>query len=226
MYNQTDAMENPKQFYGKYRGIVESVNDPMRAGRVRVRVYGVYDNLPTNAIPWAERTDPLYMNSGGGFMTPDVGTLVWVEFEAGNHMLPILAGGAPSLTQVPNTSVGGNPNIRTIQTAAGHYIVLDDSSGDNRIVIHHASGTVIDIDDTGNMNQNVVQNLNINVTGNANITVEGDVTEQVNGNVKRTVSGNVEETINGDYSRQVGGSSTEESAGETSISGSRVNINE
>ena len=39
-------------------GIVEDINDPLRIGRVRVRVYGLHDkdrsNLPTTDLPWSQ----------------------------------------------------------------------------------------------------------------------------------------------------------------------------
>jgi hypothetical protein len=44
-------------------GVVEDVNDPLRLGRARVRIFGVHhesvDVLPTDQLPWATALAPL-----------------------------------------------------------------------------------------------------------------------------------------------------------------------
>ena len=54
---QYDPYFMGKQGFNWFLGIVEDVNDPLRLGRVRVRVLGHYtDNLvemPTNTLPWS-----------------------------------------------------------------------------------------------------------------------------------------------------------------------------
>jgi hypothetical protein len=86
---------------GLHRGIVESIDDPDRLHRVKVRVWKFHgDRCPTSALPWAEVSDP---NGGGGydygsFNVPPIGSSVWVAFEDGLLDFPVVVGafrGAP-----------------------------------------------------------------------------------------------------------------------------------
>ncbi len=69
--------------YGKYRGRVESVVDPMVLLRIRVTVPAVFDE----AAVWATPCVPV-----GYLGVPTVGTGVWVEFEGGDTDYPIWSG--------------------------------------------------------------------------------------------------------------------------------------
>jgi len=73
-----------RQFFGKYRGKVTSNVDPQGRGRAQVSVPAV---MGEGRLSWAEQCAPY-----GFYAVPDVGTSVWVEFEAGDPDYPILAG--------------------------------------------------------------------------------------------------------------------------------------
>jgi hypothetical protein len=78
-----------KQFFGKYRGKVESNVDPYQQGRVQV---SVPDVLGQGRLSWAMPSVP-YAGPGVGFFAiPPVGANVWVEFEAGKPQKPIWSG--------------------------------------------------------------------------------------------------------------------------------------
>jgi len=66
-------------------GIVEDNADPKKLGRVKVRVASVYDEMPTEDIPWASAFKDL---NGNEFNMPDVGKLVSVVFGNGNIYKP------------------------------------------------------------------------------------------------------------------------------------------
>ena len=46
-----------------YRGVVENNNDPLKLGRLQVRIFGIHtddkDELPTEALPFAEVANSL-----------------------------------------------------------------------------------------------------------------------------------------------------------------------
>ena len=67
---------------GSFLGKVEDIEDPSRLGRVRVRVYGVYE-LPIRLedIPWAVPAVP--------GRRPAIGEIVPVMFMNDNHYRPI-----------------------------------------------------------------------------------------------------------------------------------------
>lgn len=59
-------------------GIVEDNSDPLRLGRIKIRVQSLYDDLETDAIPWAS---PYVMSvSGKAFNIPQIGKIVSVIF--------------------------------------------------------------------------------------------------------------------------------------------------
>lgn len=69
--------------YGKYRGRVESVVDPMGLMRIQVTVPAVLDEAAVLATPCV----PV-----GYLGVPAVGSGVWVEFEGGDTDYPIWSG--------------------------------------------------------------------------------------------------------------------------------------
>ncbi|MBO3749203.1 hypothetical protein J5X84_24255 [Streptosporangiaceae bacterium NEAU-GS5] len=94
-------------FYGKYRGKVTGNADPMQLGRVEVDCPAVLGA----GRRWAMPSVPFAGPGVGLFLTPPVGTGVWVEFEAGDADLPIWsgcfweAGQVPVAPAVPETKV-------------------------------------------------------------------------------------------------------------------------
>ena len=77
------------------RGEVTDNSDPMKRGRVRVKVWGVHDD-DDDDLPWAEvmgdTADPLHNGSGTRPKEMPVGCTVWVEFEHGDINCPIVCG--------------------------------------------------------------------------------------------------------------------------------------
>lgn len=67
-------------------GKVEVNEDPNKLGRCRVRVLDVFDNIPTEDIPWAS---PFNDTNGNQFFVPEVGKIVSVYFENANLYTPI-----------------------------------------------------------------------------------------------------------------------------------------
>ena len=59
--------------------------DPKFLGRCRVKVFGKFDKLPNDAIPWAT---PMNRDFVGAHNTPNIGTIVAVRFDNGNIYHP------------------------------------------------------------------------------------------------------------------------------------------
>lgn len=72
-----------------YLGVIVDINDPLKQGRAKVRVFGVFDGLPLEDIPWAEPgTASEYFGGGkggGAVSIPRVGTVVYCSFEGENY---------------------------------------------------------------------------------------------------------------------------------------------
>lgn len=101
-----------EQLDGFFRGVCEENDDPLKAGRIRVRVFGVHTEskiktatggIPTNELPWAEPCFPISEGGISGFgiwSIPLQGSHVAVFFENGHPMHPRYFG---SFAAVPST---------------------------------------------------------------------------------------------------------------------------
>jgi hypothetical protein len=76
----------------KYLGEVVDVNDPLREGRCKVRVFSIFDNLPTDDIPWAVQTKkPAFFGQdakAGSISIPKKNAIVEVIFNNGDLYSP------------------------------------------------------------------------------------------------------------------------------------------
>ena len=100
--------ELEKQTYwqvGIQRARVEYHNDPLRIGRVKVRITslhgisltGIEEHIPVKSLPWATPCHPGGIGQDfGTFIPPCPGTFVWVMFEDGDRDKPVYMGGIPS----------------------------------------------------------------------------------------------------------------------------------
>lgn len=66
-------------------GEVVDNNDPKLLGRCKVKVFGKFDKLTSDAIPWAT---PMNRDFVGSHNTPHVGSVVAVRFDNGNIYHP------------------------------------------------------------------------------------------------------------------------------------------
>ena len=78
-----------EKFFGKYRGVVTTIEDPLKIGRIRAQVPDV---LGDHESGWAMPCAP-FGGKGMGFVSlPSVGAGVWIEFEHGDPDYPIWTG--------------------------------------------------------------------------------------------------------------------------------------
>ena len=79
-----------RRLFGKYRGTVADNKDDQGRGRLAVRVPAVFgEQMTVLALPCVPVAGP---KGTGPFAMPDVGSNVWVEFEAGDRNHPIWTG--------------------------------------------------------------------------------------------------------------------------------------
>ncbi|WP_435009541.1 phage baseplate assembly protein V [Tundrisphaera lichenicola] len=137
------ARRQERSFYGKFRGVVTDNKDPDKQGRVQAQVPELFGDQPTG---WAMACVP-YAPAGKGFLIlPEVGDNVWIEFEAGNPAKPVWAGAFWPQGQAPSVS---GPEVKVIQTKAGHKITLDDTDGGEIVEILDKGGATISLSDQG-----------------------------------------------------------------------------
>lgn len=139
-----------------FLGVVMDNKDPEFKGRCKVKVFGVYDDLPDADLPWAfQRFDNSFGDGGGSgrMSVPKLGSVVHVQFNNGNYYSPEYKGVqelSPDLIKEISASYDGAhsliydgiENLRIFYTVQkGLNIDLKDStiviSNDNAITITH-----------------------------------------------------------------------------------------
>ena len=135
------------QFFGKYRGIVTDIQDPLLIGRIRARVPDVMGDLESG---WAMPCFPFSGSGSGFFALPTVGAGVWIEFEHGDPDYPIWAGGwYGAVSDVPPELLAPPYKKVLLKTDGGTSITLDDTPGIGGIKLETSGGQKITISPTG-----------------------------------------------------------------------------
>lgn len=237
MFNHDRDRPTQDKHHGLYRGVVEDVNDPMEAGRIRIRVYGVHsDDIPTEHLPWAEYTDPLFGGAVGvgAFFVPDVGSKVRVMFEGGDHNFPIYIGGAPAKPHHPeerNTdthNIGGTQNYpekRVIRTSRGVVIEINDTEDNVYLMIKHPSGSTYLMMNNGDIVEYAKGNRYLYVDGSLVTEVQGNESRTVNGSATETVGSSKTVNVGSDYTESVTGTIKSEAGGDVDIDGTTIFLN-
>jgi len=135
-------------FYGKYRGVVSSTNDPLMIGRIQARVPDVMGDDDSG---WAMPCVPFAGTGMGFFALPADGAGVWMEFEQGDPDFPIWTGcWWGSATELP-TQVLTPPQSNKIllRTDGGSSILVDETPGVGGITLTTSTGQKIVISATG-----------------------------------------------------------------------------
>lgn len=128
------VLETRTHYYGKYRGTVVDNLDPLKRGRLRVTVPAVLVAVEVWAMPCVPYAGPKL----GFYAMPEVGTGVWIEFEAGDLSYPIWTGcfwGENDVDQVD-----ADPKIKFLKTNK-FKLRIDDGNGE--IIIENDSGSQI-----------------------------------------------------------------------------------
>src|SRR6476469_6795792 len=136
----TDILDRLRnRFYGKYRGTVTQVD----AGTMRIKAK-VPAVLASQETGWCMACVPYAGDKVGFAFLPEDGAGVWIEFEGGDVSYPIWSGCYWREGEKPDDAA---PQVKTIVTAAGHKILLDDDG--SSINITDANNNTITLDSSG-----------------------------------------------------------------------------
>jgi uncharacterized protein involved in type VI secretion and phage assembly len=134
-------------FFGKYRGTVTDIQDPLMLGRIRARVPDVLGDQESG---WAMPCFPFAGDGMGFFALPKSGAGVWIEFEHGDPDYPIYTGSWwGSAAEVPPVLLAPPYKKVLIKTEGGHSIVLDDTPGVGGITLETSGGQKVVINPMG-----------------------------------------------------------------------------
>lgn len=160
--------------------VVDIENDPLKLGRVKVKVYGVYDEIKENDLPWAQIVVPVTtgIHEGKGQnLGILVGTQVFGIFLDGqNSQLPMVIGTVPKEEDTNSKAKENYPHNKVYQTESGHYKEYDDTEGKERIREQHKSETYYEIQPDGSRITIIEVDDTLVVKGNCLITVVGNAT--------------------------------------------------
>ncbi|WP_266168811.1 phage baseplate assembly protein V [Dyella subtropica] len=136
--------------YGKYRGTVLNNIDPLNMGRLMVQIPDVSSVIPST---WAMPCLPFGGIQSGMFVTPAIGSGVWIEFEQGNTDYPIWVGCFwGSAAEVPALALAAPPGLQQVvmQTTLQNTLMISDAPGPTGgILLKTTAGAMISISEIG-----------------------------------------------------------------------------
>lgn len=138
------GMEWIGRYYGVYSAFVHSVEDPDNLGRIQLIVPSIYGDAPYKY--WAYPRGLMAGKGIGFFFIPNEGDKVRVSFENGDMRYPIWEHGWWAKGDVPE---GAEPEVKIIQTTAGHRIKFSDKAGEESILITDKAGNKFTLDKEG-----------------------------------------------------------------------------
>jgi uncharacterized protein involved in type VI secretion and phage assembly len=175
---------NADRIYGLVTAKVTSLEDPEELGRVQL----MFPWLPKYkdadlASNWARIATPMGGQERGFFFLPEIDDEVLVAFEHGDPNYPYVVGTLWNNTDKP--PAGSKDSVlssdkkkvdqRVIRSRSGHLIVLDDTEGEEQILIQDMTAK----------NQVIVNSkentMTINLEGDLTITTKGKTTVNADG---------------------------------------------
>ncbi len=201
--------QNVKRTYGVAGGVVTNNQDPDKLGRIKVRYPWLSDD---NETDWVRIATLMAGGERGSFFLPEVGDEVLVAFEHGDINHPYVIGTLWNGVDVPpETNSDGQNNIRKIRSRSGHEVVLDDTDGNEKIVIVDKTEKNKVTIDTAKNTIEITSNQDIKLSAtNGKISLEAMEIE-----IKSSANTKIEAGANADL----------KASGNTTVKGAMVMIN-
>src|SRR5688572_8519074 len=122
-----------EHYFGKYRGIVDSVEEGDNLGIISVKVPDVFGS--DHVVSRVRACSPFAGSKHGFVAVPEPGDGVWVEFEAGKTSQPIWTGFWWASGEMPEPK---GKLVRSFITTKGHKLLLDDDK--DEVTLLHSAG--------------------------------------------------------------------------------------
>jgi len=149
-------------------GFVVDNRDPLKVGRCRVRIIGLYDSLKEEELPWLMSMSPINLDKM--VYPPRIGTQVICmsldEYDQNIIILGIIYGIGESGVDTSSRALENYPYNRVLETEGGNLIEIDDTEGSERINIEHNTGSNIEILPNGDI---YINSAFSEVTGNLSV---------------------------------------------------------
>jgi uncharacterized protein involved in type VI secretion and phage assembly len=134
--------------FGAVIGIVSNVADPDSLGRVKVRYPWLKDDSES---PWARVVSFMAGAGRGAVFRPEAGDEVLVLFDHGDMRFPYVIGAVwNGKDAIPKERGSDADNaVRMIKSRSGHQILLDDSTGAEKVTVIDKNGNSIEMSSAG-----------------------------------------------------------------------------
>ena len=162
-------MADNSEFGGLLRGIVIDNNDPLKMGRLKIRIQAAYGSQPVDNLPWAFPCFPYGGNSEMCmYAIPENGAGVWVMFQSKDGQpdttypvwLGVWQAQAEVLSEIEGASADAH-HYKELKTTSGHYILFCDKPHEEFIELRHKSGSYILMDKDGNVEIHAEKNMKL-----------------------------------------------------------------
>ncbi len=220
---------------GIITGLVTNLNDPDNLGRVKVK-YAWLGNIESD---WARLATPMAGSGRGWMFLPEVNDEVVMAFEHGDIHRPYIIGALWNTSDNPpkkNNEVvkSGKVAEHILKSRSGHIIILDDSDGQEKIVIRDKTNKneiIIDSKtntiniNTDTLKLNLSKDLASKAQGNTTLETTGELTLKSTGNLTIECQNfKVDAKMNADLKANVA-VNVQNAAAKVALSGPTVNIN-
>ncbi len=165
-----------------YSGTVVDIEDPLKIGRIRVAVFGFFDGLDTELLPWAvpsTNTTSGSASGGGFFSVPKLDSVVDVKFDNGNIYCPQYTSQQRISDELKEEVSGSYENTHSLiydtTTDGGIKIYFTEAKGlmldyksttlnikpDNSIIIENPNGDKVELLNDGNITVETTTNVTV-----------------------------------------------------------------
>ncbi|MEO6282969.1 MAG: phage baseplate assembly protein V [Dyadobacter sp.] len=116
--------------------VVMKVDDEKSMGRVMVQF--PWQKADNEMTPWIRVVNPMAGKEQGVYFIPEIDEVVFVDFEFGNPDIPFVTGSMYHGQVLPGKNLFNTENnIKGIITKGGNHIIIDDTSGSEKIHIYN-----------------------------------------------------------------------------------------
>ncbi|MBO0932453.1 type VI secretion system Vgr family protein [Fibrella aquatilis] len=155
---------------------VKKVADESSLGRVKVQFY--WQIADDKTTPWIRVTNLMSSQDQGVYFVPEMGELVFVDFEHGDPDLPFVTGSTYKKDDAPGPLFNKDNNIKGIITRGGNHIIIDDTDGKENIRIYNkANKNEIALSLDGDTTINIKSEGTINIEAKDTISMKAKTIE-------------------------------------------------
>lgn len=175
------------RFYGVFPALVIDIVDPDGQGRVKISLPWSPDSDGSAYEAWARLATMMAGNDRGSWFIPDEHDEVLVAFEGGDTRRPYVIGMLWNGQDAPPETMDGAGNnfLKVIRSRNGVKITLDDTDGQEQLILETPGGQSITLKDgpgmielkDSNGNTLKMEASGITVTSSAKVTINASTVE-------------------------------------------------